>query len=409
MPRLNERTHRLLCRAGFVAFCALSTLAVCGWIVAARLPSQRVAWETGLAARLDAQVTIESVSYPQPGVTRLEGVSISRHCAEQPLVQVKQLELRYDLGTWYADAQQAILRDDGRGLGSLLARCTLPRHGRSTAGVQLLVERVSLHGHQDDNSLRQLVLKCGRGAGATLSLSVMVGEDASTPLRLEMKPQAEGAIHTHVETGASQLPATVAALIVPEASQLGTEASISGTLDCTHSDAGIAGQFTGHLEKVDLNSLTATHLPPELAISGVARISLADVRFQDGRLTLAQGSFQSASGTVGRQLIETMAYEFKLAGRNPAGGELSKTAAYGELAFDFSLDPHTFKLTGRCTGVPSGTMLTGRENSAVLLSTATAEPQPPTSIARLFSPSTRDWIPATAQAQWLQQRLPKYR
>lgn len=409
MPRLNERTHRLLCRAGFVVCCALPTLAVCTWIVAARLPSQRAAWEAGLAARLDAEVTIESVSYPQPGVTRLEGLCISRARAEHPLVQVKRLELRHDLGTWYADAQQATLRNDGRGLGFLLGRCTMPRHGQSTDGVQLLVERVSLQGQQDDNSLRQLVLRCGRGTDSNLSLSVMVGEDASTPLRLEIKPQAAGATDAHLETGASALPAAVAALVVPEAAKLGPKATISGTLDCTHSEAGMTGQFSGHLDQVDLNSLTATHLPLELAVIGIAHISLADVRFQGGRLAQARGTFQSNSGKIGRQLIETVAYELKLTGNAPTGDEQNKSVDYKELAFDFSLDPRTFKVNGQCNAQPPGTMLTSRENGVVLLSTSTAQPQSPTSLARLFSPLTRDWIPATAQAQWIQKYLPVYK
>ncbi|MCE9554202.1 MAG: hypothetical protein K8T91_12615 [Planctomycetes bacterium] len=409
MPRLNERTHRLLCRAGFVVCCALPTLAVCVWIVAARLPSQRAAWEADLAARLDAEVTIESVTYPQPGVTRLEGLSISRTRAEHPLIQVKRLELRHDLGTWYADTPEVTLRDDRRGLGPLLERCATSRNGHSTAGIQLLVERVSLHGQQEDNSLRQLVLRCGRETDAHLSLSVMVGEDAATPLRLEIKPQADGRLHSHVETGASALPAAVVAVILPEAAKLGPEATISGTLDCTHSEAGMTGQFTGHFDKVDLNSLTATHLPLELAVSGIAHISLADVRFQDGRLTQARGSFQSNSGKIGRQLIETVAYELKLTGNAPTGDGQNKSVDYEQLAFDFSLDPRTLKINGQCHAQLVGAMLISRENGLVLLSTSTAQPQSPTSLARLFSPLTRDWIPATAQAQWIQKHLPVYK
>ena len=409
MPRLNERTHRLVCRAGFVACCALPTLAVCTWIAAARLPSQRAAWENGLEARLDADVTIESVSYPQPGLTRLEGLSIARHRSEQPLIEIKRLELRYDLGTWYADSQQVSLRDDGRGLGPWLERCTKSRNGPSTAGVQLLVERVSLSGQREDISLRQLVLRCGSSPDANLSLSVMVGEDASTPLRLELKPQAHGAIAAHVETGAAALPVPVAALILPEASKLGAQASITGSLDCTHSDAGMTGHFTGHLDQVDLNSLTTPHLPPEMALSGIAHISLVDVRFQDGRLTQASGSFRSNSGTVGRQLIETVAYELKLKGFAPAGSEANKSIAYDELAFDFSLDPRAFKVNGQCKAQPQGAMLTTRENGVVLLDTSAAQSQSPTSLARLFSPLSRDWIPATDQAQWLQRHLPRYK
>jgi hypothetical protein len=266
-----------------------------------------------------------------------------------------------------------------------------------------------LQGNQEDNSLRQLVLQRERGTAANLSLSLSVSEDVSSPLRIELKPQTDGALHAHVETGPSELPAAVAALLLPEAARLGEKAVLRGTLDCSLSDTGVSGHITGNMDRVDLTSLTARYLPPELAMAGVASLSLADVRFQDGRVVVARGSLHSTAGSIGPRLLERVANELKLVGKVPAGTELSKSVDYDELAFDFSLDPRQFRVVGRCTGTPPGTMMTHREDGVVLLSTSNSEPQPPISLARMVSPLTREWIPATSQAQWLHEHLPKYR
>ena len=407
MPRLTERTHRLICRAGFVVLCAVPTFFVCSWIVAANLPSQRSAWENGLSARLGAHVTIAAVSYPQPGLTRLAGLAVAEPRGNEPLLQIARLDLRRENGKWLTETNDITLTPGSHGLWPLLCRCAGPTPGVADAAVQLLAQKVTLHRPTGDTTLRRLSADRGRTNGGSLTLSVMVSEDATAPLRLELQSQADGALRAQLETGTPGLPAPLATVVLPPAARLGSQANFSGTLDCTLSETDATGQFSGELSGIDLQTLTAQDIPPELAMRGTGKLTINELHFQNGRITTARGSFHSSRGTVGPRFIAAAIEALRLR----SGVPLESMAAFrgpvpfGELGFDLTLDAKQLKLVGRCIGAPAGTLMTGRPDNAPLLTT-TSEPQLPTSLARMFSPQSLDWVPATPQAQWLLDRLP---
>ena len=407
MPRLTERTHRLICRAGFVSLCAVPTFFVCSWIVAANLPSQRSAWENGLSARLGAHVTIGAVSYPQPGVTRLAGLTVAEPHGEQPLLQIARLDLHRENGRWLAETSEITLTPGSHGLWPLLRRCAEPTPGIADAALQLITQKVTLHGPTGDTTLRHFSADRGRVNGASLMLSVMASEDATAPLRLELQSQPDGALRAQLDTGTPGLPAPLAALMLPAAARLGSQANLSGTLDCTLSETDATGQLSGELSGIDLQSLTTEDIPPELAMRGTAKLTINELHFRNGRVTSARGSFHSSRGTVGPGFMAAAMEALRLR----SGASLESMAAFrgpvpfGELGFDLTLDAKQLKLVGRCIGAPAGTLMTGRPDNAPLLTT-TSEPLLPTSLARMFSPQSLDWVPATPQAQWLLDRLP---
>jgi hypothetical protein len=405
MPRLSERTHRLICRAGFIILCALPTLWVVVWMIAHKLPSHRAGWEAALVARLDAEVHIDAVSHPQPGVTRLEGLQLVEPGGQQPWIEIARLELRSYRGMWIAQADCARLRNHPNALRRLLTRCALPHPGSNESSVQLSMDRVELLDAGEEAVLRQVVVQ--RDAGGELRATALASENAESPWRLELAPH-DGGQRMRLDTGTTPLPAFIAAWVLPAVRQLGNDANYLGTADLLIADDGVSGQAAGTFRRLDLKFLTEQFLPADMRLTGETELALADVRLLNGRLVRADGSFRSQSGTVLRPWLEGLVHELNVqwqtavVGRPEAAAEETR---YQEFAFHFLIEPHQVRLTGTCSGAPAGTMMTGVDGSSIL-STAASQPQPATALARLLSPPTRDWIPATSQAQWVWRHLP---
>jgi len=336
----------------------------------------------------------------------LEGLTISAPTHQQPIIEVARLDLRQHGGTWIAQSDRAVLHRDAQQLRRLLARCGAAHPGRDEQSVQISIERVVLAHGADDAALRDLVAR--RDAGGDLYVSVQQDESAEAPWRLELTTQADGAQRLRFDTGPTPLPAEIAAWVYPAAETLGDVATYLGTADFLVTESGLSGNAAGSLQGLNLGALSRQFLPAQMKVSGEAALTLADVRFEKGRLTQAKGSFQSRSGKIGRPWLEALVHELNVQWQTAVGGQPQPSmdeTQYEQCAFDFLLEPHQFRIAGRCAGTPPGTMMTSGDGR-VVLSTALSQPQPVTSLARLLSPPTRDWIPATAEANWVWQHLP---
>lgn len=398
--------HRLICRAGFLALCVVPTLWVGVWIIAHKRPSHRTVWEAALAARLDTEVRIDAVRHPQPGVTRLEGLQLVEPGEQQPWIEIAQLELRHFRGMWTARVDRAVLRNRPAELRSLLARCSIPHPGVDESSVQLSIDRLELLDAGEEAVVRQVVVE--RQAGGDVRARALASENAESPWRLELARQ-DGVRHVRLDTGTTPLPAAVAAWMLPVVQSLGKEASYLGTAEILIAEDGISGQAAGTFHRLDLQSLTEQFLPAEMRLSGETDVTLSDVQFHNGRLTRAEGSFHSRCGKVRRPWLEGLVHDLNVQWQtaDSRSNDSADETPYKEFAFSFVLEPHQIRLAGTCGGAPAGTMMTGVDGG-VILSTAASLPQPATSLARLLSPPTRDWIPATTQAQWVLGHLPTF-
>lgn len=405
MPRLTQRMHRFACRTGFVVLCIVPTLGVTGGIIRAHLPSQRAAWEAQLSARMEANVTIGQIAFPQPGLTRIERLTIAEPGCDQPLITVDRLQFHKAGHIWLAEAHLVQISPGKRGLWPLMRRCAASVPGHADDPVQLTAERVTVSGAAAEQRLKHFTCRLDPSQSRQLTLRAMPG-DYDSPIQVDLKTQPDGTCEAQLDTGTTPLTSGLLACLLPDASRLGSLASIQGTLSCTLGPAGASGLFSGQLSGLNLSAMTTGAIPPDLVIEGTGQLTLTEARFRDGRIEHARGSLRCTAGKAGPGVIAGAIEALKLRTDEPPS--LTRSAvAFQELSLDFSIDAQQVKLAGRCVHAPAGTLMTSDDGNRVLLSTAGVEPQPPTALVRMFSSPSLDWVPATPEAQWLLERLPR--
>jgi hypothetical protein len=174
-------------------------------------------------------VTVASVSFPQPGITRLKGIVVTEPRQRQPLATMECLEIRRDHGTWLAITRQLTLAPGSRDAWSLLYRCATPPPGVSDTGVRLLAEQVVLLDSPQKTLMRQLVVEHPENKMLTISTNL----ESEETLRLQLAPQADGSVQVEFTAGAAAVPAEIAVLLTLSGAQRQPGEVIRGVLHHT--------------------------------------------------------------------------------------------------------------------------------------------------------------------------------
>ena len=101
---MHSQVRRFWCRAGFLLGCLLPTLVVGGWLAYQRTDSYRAIlarrWSEAIAQRLGVRVSIDDVTRPEPGLTRLTGVLFLDPETGERLASTRRVEVAQQGSGW---------------------------------------------------------------------------------------------------------------------------------------------------------------------------------------------------------------------------------------------------------------------------------------------------------------------
>ena len=445
---MHSQVRRFWCRAGFLLGCLLPTLVVGGWLAYQRTDSYRATlarrWSEAIAQRLGVRVSIDDVTRPEPGLTRLTGVLFLDPETGERLASTRRVEVAQQGSGWLAYCGQAEVPAERLARlahlvhDSLLARSAL--HG--DAPSQLILHALTLEGsgptggHSAGDAARGGAARTsGTGGGARGNATAGGGSQTLEDLQLVYQPRETGP-RTTVEfrlagvemsqparlvvarnrqsspavtsvtfdTGPHSLPCSLLATVVPGIEQLGRDAQVGGEITLTPGPDGWQGQAHGRITRLDLDSLLAGRFPHKL--TGVAEIVINRARWEDGRLLDASGAIATRGGVVSRSLLIAASDESGLKLGVPERVRDSKEPLwrYRELGLGFELSEQGLQLAGQCGGESAGAILIDG-----LGALASESSQPLRSIAgllRTLAPQNEIQVPASAQTESLLRRLP---
>ncbi|HZN32866.1 MAG TPA: hypothetical protein VFB80_03575, partial [Pirellulaceae bacterium] len=118
---MTASTRILLCRIGCVALCLVPTALVAGWTCwrasASFAVAQRADWERELTSRFGLVAEIGGVSYPSPGLARLDNFRLLDPESRQLVLSAAIVEVAAHEGGWQVELWQSQVQASG--LGSL--------------------------------------------------------------------------------------------------------------------------------------------------------------------------------------------------------------------------------------------------------------------------------------------------
>ena len=406
---MHERTRRQVCRAGFLLFAAVPTVATVLWAAAVHSPgyvaAQRGRWQAALERHLGLTITIDAIEYPQPGLTRLQRVQIFDPESGALLATVRSLDTAViENGRFAYLAHSEIAEGALPRLAAAFSEHVLvqwPQGGQ----LKLVAGEVTLSVPDRDATLRDL--RCtveGPVTGPTCRLQFSLpGTPGSTvhATCLRNRQMVPPEVRWSLDTQTASIHSSLAAALLPGTDCLGAEWSFRGRLEAGYSAGGATGTFEGALANVDLDRLVTGRFPHKL--SGTAQVGLRSLRFDQGRVVSANGELACHGGTISRSLL--MSLEAAL-GMQDAGDWIEREEPllrFEELGIAFELDESSFVLRGQCAEQP-GVVLRD-ERGPLLLS------EPPVrasavDLVRALVPDREVLVPATEETRALLRVLP---
>lgn len=406
---LHERTQRRLCRFAFFGLCLVPTLLVLWWCVSLYWPGERTTLEQQLSQRLGLDVSIGSLEYPRPGVTRLSDVQLVDPSTGRDVARIERVE-----SFWQRNRQVVSLRspqlnaDQLDSLWKLFSESTQIRAGTSTERLQMHSEKVTFH----NSALKPIerfafqLTPNDKGAESTVRFnhaSALSGEAVRMQwLRTGRGEHREDRIHVH--TGDAELPQSLLAAIIPQITKLGEQCQLRGSLRLVTTGDASHGEWSGSLRDVDLETLTKQHTPYH--VHGTADLHFEKLTFTEGRLTAAAGNLSVQDGQISGPLLRSFDRMLSRQKESKFEGQ-DGLIDYKKWAMDFNVAHEGWTFLGRIPGQEPSVLMT--DHASVLLRQSKANEKMPIShaqIAVVLSENPQTWVPLTSRTAWLLNRLP---
>jgi hypothetical protein len=390
--------------------CVAPTVGTLAWCAAAALPSNRTAAEAALGSITELVVTIDSLSYPRPGVARYRGIELADPESHRILAHVDWAEHRRAaegsvlvLSAVEVDAERLAR------LATLVDRQLRLLHTAGQPPLRWTADQVTLGAAHASTTLARVAGEIVAGETTSrAALRFSLPEATSRePVRLLLeRTRGADASETRCElhTGGAPLPLASIVPMMPSLAHLGDRAEFAGQLWGATKNGAWSGELTGNLTHVDLDALVTQQFPH--ALSGEAHVTLQKLAFQAGRMTTLAGRIEAGPGTASRSLLEAGIESLGMAPGERVSATDQRSFAYRQLALTFALDAAQLHVEGAGTSAAAPMAVMIDASGAPLLTTPSRRPQPSLALLRFLVPPGRWQVPATAETEWLLQSLP---
>jgi hypothetical protein len=413
---MSNRSRGILCRAAFLTFCLLPTLALAGWIVNERIiavaaspvveTDARPLAEAELSRLLGLAVTLDRISYVG-GATVLEGMTIADPETGARIAQVPVLEMaRGDNGLVMTATRPEIDAERWPALWETLHNRVLRERGEKMPPIDLTASQATLVSGAPERSPTFTGVQVRLESGKASIEFRLAGAESSQPARFAANRDRSASppvTRWELHTGEGDFPCAFLADHTRWLSHLGEKCAFNGSLWCEEAAEGWRGEAIGRLNHVDLDRLVSDCFPQVL--SGEANITLNRAEFANSRLRAATGAVEAGPGTIGRRLLGA-AYEHLGLRNSPqiADAVPGEFARYGRLKLGFAIDETGLQLSGACDG--EGTILSLENDPLARLFDQPRQVVPVVSLIRVLAPASDFQVAASQETEALLRVLP---
>lgn len=418
MFQLHESTQRAWVQLLWILLVIAPTGATIGWAVWIRTDSHQEACRLALSQRLGWPLTIDAVSHPRPGATRVAGLQVADPESGGPLLNAQQLEIArrvvwMPIGHGIPSGVELTCRASGaeltpRGsewLWDNLRRTLRGHHYGPQQAVRLSADRVTLVGGPTPIALGDLeagIVPHAQRSDAYLGFLLADRGDSQRITLRVVRDHLPAAPRTALElkTGGQPLPCRALAAIFPTQDWLGEAAQFRGTLVAAEAADGWSVELVGGLSEVDLDRMVTDHFAPH-ELSGLARIELEYGLIRAGRMERLEGTLATEQGRVSRSLLAAAQEPLQFHVR-PGSETWPANLLFESLAFQFSLGAKGLSVSA-VAPESQGIILSDREGPLVAAQGVAVSPA---GLVEALAGESRLRMPHSSAGRALLSRLP---
>jgi hypothetical protein len=395
MFSLHERTQRRVCRTAFVAFCALPTIVVFGWVAYFHRPWSERDWQRSIEHTLHVGAQVENLSAPRPLMRKISKLALTDLETKLPLADanelifhsVEQAEVRHVT----IHAPQFV--DIAKALQIWLA-------GNDFVAIHWQAEQVTLVGPaQQRFQLEDVIVKSQSTTAGTRQVVVK----CSSGPQLVIERGASGATHCRLESAQTKLPTWLLADTMPGAGCWST-ANFNGNLQLQKGRDSFVGSFKGEIDGIDCQEWIGSE-----KLQAEANLRMEEFTWQSERVETMQGSLQTTEGLISVELLNSLQRVLFCQVTDKAILESTDAVRFDKLACRFRLN------SAGLTCVELTTLNNPQASGPGVLITADGKPLvmqpaysnlPVPNLIQLFFPVERDVISGTREATEMGDKLP---
>ena len=417
MSVMHDRTRRLICRVLFLTLALLPTLAVFGWAMSYHWPGAQGRLEAALCQQLGLRVSIDRVSYPQPGVTVFKGLKLADAEFGTPLADIDHLQAVSNSEGLTLLAGQVNVTE----LGGPIFWQWLQEKLRQTQPDlwQFHAEHIRLSSGGKSHPLADFRVKNNpalSGSSAIVLFRNRAGDDAAEDIQIKLARHRQAnppSTAWELRTGSSVLPVSLLRVVLPQIATFGPDARFRGTLTVSYGDAPISTlnesawgcDVSGAMDQANLAVLFGDLLPG--ALEGSAHIEIEHAQVRNGRLNSASVLLTAGTGRISGLLVLATAAALELESKAPATEQFGASMqSFERLGLAVGINARGVVLRGVCDNSAPGTIV-GTLNGPLL---RTQEPehaiQPIAGLLQIVAPNSPVISPVTPEAQRLARMLP---
>lgn len=397
MFSVHERIQRRVCRIAFVACCAVPTLATLMWVLYFHRPWQERDWQRTFEQSLHVRADLMQVSAPRPWERTLNDLRLTDLSTAAALLKIKQLHI---------GPGQVLSTDelqlDSRQITPLASAINIWLCGEEFAVTSLHAEQVLItDGVRNSCQLREAVaqsqiLPTGE---RRLALQGMLGE-SNKPVRLVIDRRNDGSWQVMLDVQQTKLPTWLMANLVPGAGRW-EGAAFNGAVQWQCQADEVVGSFRGHVAPIDVQKWVGEH--SSLKLAAQAELQFENFNWRGERIELAQGTLKTSAGTVSPAILVELKKGLFCVVKNESVLASQEPVKFDQFACHFRLDAAGLSASGNCPLEKD--CLVVADSKPLVMQPAYSN-LPLSRFVRLFCPLQGEWLPATAEAVELADRLP---
>jgi hypothetical protein len=395
MFSLHERTQRRVCRTAFVAFCALPTIVVFGWVAYFHRPWSERDWQRSIEHTLHVGAQVEELSAPRPLMRKISKLSLTDLETKLPLAQFDDLVIHdvetVEVGQVTIHARQ--FADIAKALQIWLA-------GNDFVAIHWQAEHVTLVGPaQQRFELEDVVVK---SQSSPVGVRQIVVKSSSGP-QLVIERSSSGTTPCRLDSNQTKLPAWLLANTMPGAGRW-SSASFNGNLELQKGRGSLTGSFKGEIANINCQEWIGSEW-----LQARADLRMEEFTWQSARVETMQGLLETREGLISVGLLNSLQRVLFCQVTDKAMLESAESVRFDKLATRFRLnsagltcvDPATFN-NPQASG--PGVLITAGGKPLVMQPAYSNLPLP--NLVQLFFPVERDVLPGTREATEMGDKLP---
>jgi hypothetical protein len=415
---MPNRSRRILCRAGFLTFCLVPTLALAGWIVNEWVTQDagspiadadvdaRPLAEAELSRLVGLNVTLDRITYPPTGFTLLEGLTISDPETGARIAYVPLLEMgRSEDGLLIRATRPEVESENWNTLWETLHNRVLRERGGPITPIKITASQATLVSRRPDRSPTFSDVQIRLAPGKASIAFRLAGTDADEPARFvatRERSNSTAVTRWELHTGGAEFPCATFSEQAPWLATLGEECVFDGSLWCEETSEGRRGEASGHIRRLNLQRLVSDRFPQVL--TGQTHVTLNRAEFAGGRLRSASGAIDAGPGTIGGDLLGEAIGQFDFRYTDELREAVRPLIRYKEFKLGFTIDENGLQVSGACDA--EGTILSLDNQPQARVLDQPANVTPVAALVRILSPPGELHVPASQESDALLRVLP---